>query len=828
MKILTKKLFREIWRNKFRSISIVLVIAISITLLSGLRAGHPVLFNTYELNQEYYNVADGTFSFSEPIGNNNISSIKTNSSFLDDFSIDRIESRIYFMTEILFKGDKFPAAVIGVNFPNQLNQLVIEEKSSEIIDETTILDSNTSCLVETHFAGRAIKFLGQNVSLNDEISISFPGETTNFTIKGIAQDSYYSYIVDEVTNLPLFGNMAIIWINLQTAQNFLYEGQNLVNQLLYTVDERFDREMILTAADGISSYLTSNGISPNTLKFVLFDETAEYKMFEGDAGAVDKMGTIFGILGLIICIVIIYNTLSKMINAQRKNIGLFLSLGSKKRRILLHYSSITLILSSFGIIVGIPFAYGLAIGMAKLTTTMYGFHQIALTIPVLEFVYGGVATFTICFLCSIFSALPITSVTPREAMSAVFTRITTTGKSIAERTLGWIPLFKSIHMLVPLREVFLKKRKSLITILALITSMIFLVNSLAMVNNLFAVMSDNFEEYNTYDVQVVFETPASINNIVNFMEKSSSEVLEDVNHYEVFVGIYTKIIHNNELLSWTELVCYQENSSLRNFNVIKGEFEQNSDLNYESVLLGNTIAGKYDVKIGDEIDIGILGNYSVTVTGLVGEMIDYAVLWTYEAFQENNANLLFGIPDNWVNGVIFTVNDEADLQAIRAEFEDRFNLAMWTESEIVKESVLGMMEAILGILILFLILGILIGVLFSFQSMYMAFVDRHQDFLSFKAMGTKTKYLRNMIFWENAILSTISLILTIPFGYLTYVWSMDYIMGDSFYMPSTIPGYVWPIVLLISFFSLWLATYRLMRKIKKMNLADELRQSGSS
>ena len=172
------------------------------------------------------------------------------------------------------------------------------------------------------------------------------------------------------------------------------------------------------------------------------------------------------------------------------------------------------------------------------------------------------------------------------------------------------------------------------------------------------------------------------------MEESSSEDLEDINHYEVYVGIYTKIIHNNELLSWTELSCYQENSTLRNFNVIKGEFEKNSDLTNGSVLLGNTIAGKYDIEIGDEIEIGILGNYSVTVTGLVGELIDYAVLWTYESFQESNANHFFGIPDNWVNGIIFTFNDGADLQAIRAEFDDRFDIAMWTESEKVRESVL--------------------------------------------------------------------------------------------------------------------------------------------
>ena len=50
MKILTKKIFREIWGSKFRSLSIILVVAITIMLLAGLRAAHPVFFNAYDLN----------------------------------------------------------------------------------------------------------------------------------------------------------------------------------------------------------------------------------------------------------------------------------------------------------------------------------------------------------------------------------------------------------------------------------------------------------------------------------------------------------------------------------------------------------------------------------------------------------------------------------------------------------------------------------------------------------------------------------------------------------------------------------------------------------
>ena len=105
----------------------------------------------------------------------------------------------------------------------------------------------------------------------------------------------------------------------------------------------------------------------------------------------------------------------------------------------------------------------------------------------------------------------------------------------------------------------------------------------------------------------------------------------------------------------------------------------------------------------------------------------------------------------------------------------------------------------------------------------MGFLSHEDDFLAFKAMGTKTKYMRRMIFWENAILSLFSLVITIPLGYLFYWWSMDYMMGDRFYIPISVPLYTWPIVFLLSLIAIWLATNRLMKRIKKLNLADELR-----
>ncbi|MHA1563325.1 MAG: FtsX-like permease family protein [Promethearchaeota archaeon] len=535
-------------------------------------------------------------------------------------------------------------------------------------------------------------------------------------MEAIVQDSDYIYLVDETTKMPMLGSLAIVWINLETIQELKFDGNPLINQILFTVEERFNEDQILSGADDLYNYFIINNIDINSLKFEIYSENPEYLMFEADAGGIEKVGTIFGILGIIICSVIILNTLSKLVNSQRKNIGLFLAMGAKKRKILFHYVGITLFLAIIGILVGLPLGYWISIELAKFTTKLYTLHQFSYTLPIGEFIIGSAITLGICFIFSLLSAWAITTITPREAMTATFTRIKKTGKSAAEKLLGWIPLFKPIHMTVPLREVFMKKKKTLISIFALTTSMIFLVNSVALEYNMYAVMMNNFNVYHTYDVQVELETPVPVQMIENFMKNDSIKPLEDITRSEIFIDIFTKISFQDEFLGWAQLYCYQENSTLRSYNVIKGDSTEKSDLNSQEILLGNSIAGKYNLSLGDKIDLGILGNLSVEISGLVGELIDYSVLWTYESFQESNISSYFGMPKGYVNGILFTVKDDTDLKELRQVFEENLEINTWIESEVALHSTMVLMESMMAIMSILLVIGIVIGVLFSFQS----------------------------------------------------------------------------------------------------------------
>ncbi|MBD3351675.1 MAG: FtsX-like permease family protein [Candidatus Lokiarchaeota archaeon] len=818
MKIMNIKALREIKNQKFRSIMIVGIVAVTITMLLGMRAGYPMIMASYEENLIDNNVADGRFTFSSFIAENNISLISEDETFLNDNNIDDVEGRLQFYTDIFYKEQRFPAIIIGIEYPNVVNQVYIESLSEDSSDDHTLLNSTHNCIIESRFAG---SLLGQDVSLDENISVAFNSISDNFTIKAVGQDTDFIYVVDPVSQMTLMGQLAVVWMDLSVVQDIYFGGLPIVNQILYTVDDRLNKDMTLSAADSLTLKLDSQNAELSSVQFTVYDETADRNFFDADAGSVDKLGTIFGVIGLIVCCVAIFSMISRLVQSQRKNIGLFMSMGSNPMKIIGHYVKITMILSIVGIIIGIPLGHYFAVGMTNLLVSFFPFQSLAYPIVWAEYVIAAVATFVVCILFSGISAFPITRITPREAMSAVYNRIKNVKQLNTETILSKIPGFRSIHMLIPVREIFLRKKKSLITILAITTSMIILITSVAMVANMYSALTSNYEIYNTADYQVKMETPIPISNIDTYINGLEDDTIE---HYELYISTYSRLIVDGKLKSSMALDCYEVDSTFRNVNVINGDTKNLDDTGPNKIILGNGIAGKYEINVGDNVEIGLFGNYSVEVGGLSGELIDFSVIWTIEAFQYSNITDYFGFSDGYVNGILFDAGANVDIADLREDMENQFDIIQWVDAEQAQQSVLTLMQTMMMMLVVFIGVGMIIGVLFSFNTMYMGFISREDDFLAFKAMGAERKYIRKIIFSENALLSIFSLLVTIPVGYFAYWQSMNYMIGDRFYMPISIPLYTWPIIFLLSLISIGLATQKITKKIKKMNLADELRQ----
>ena len=83
MKIMSTKVFREIKEQKFRSILIIGIVAVSLSLMISMRASYPMMMASYRENIRQQSVADGRFTFTSPILESNVSVIENDGSFYE-------------------------------------------------------------------------------------------------------------------------------------------------------------------------------------------------------------------------------------------------------------------------------------------------------------------------------------------------------------------------------------------------------------------------------------------------------------------------------------------------------------------------------------------------------------------------------------------------------------------------------------------------------------------------------------------------------------------------------------------------------------------------
>ena len=121
MKIMDRKVFREIKQQKFRSLLIVSIVTVTIAMVLGMRAGYPMVMATYEENMRHNNIADGRFTLTAPIPDSNITQIRNDAEFMSSNNIADIEGRLIIYSEMQYAEETFPCIVIGVNFPNLIN-----------------------------------------------------------------------------------------------------------------------------------------------------------------------------------------------------------------------------------------------------------------------------------------------------------------------------------------------------------------------------------------------------------------------------------------------------------------------------------------------------------------------------------------------------------------------------------------------------------------------------------------------------------------------------------------------------------------------------------
>jgi putative ABC transport system permease protein len=333
----------------------------------------------------------------------------------------------------------------------------------------------------------------------DRLTLRIAGDRVIVKVAGVGTDPEYLYAMQSEGSLPTPGSFALVFVPEHVVENLLGttgSGNDIVVRVTPGADPD---EIAELAEDELRPY----GLQTTALR----EDQPGYAGLQSELQQNWLMARSLPALVLVISSMSLFIALSRLVQAQRGEIGLAKALGYSDAQILGHYLMVALFVATGGSVLGVVLGLWGAQGVAASYVSMLG-------IPFLTAgFYPQVAAFAVglAFLaCMAAAAVPAWNsarLAPAVAMHADPNRsLAGGGIPIVERLLS--PLLpRSFTFRVPLRNIFRAKRRSLYTVLGIAFAMVLSVTTIAMFDSIDYLMEKAFTDVERWDVMAVFDAP---------------------------------------------------------------------------------------------------------------------------------------------------------------------------------------------------------------------------------------------------------------------------------------------------------------------------------
>lgn len=335
-------------------------------------------------------------------------------------------------------------------------------------------------------------------ALGDTLTLRIEGQRKTVRVVGLGTDPENLYPLRGEGDLPSPGDFAVVYVPERAIESLLGtrgSGNHVAVRAPTMRPERL--------ADLLEDELEPYGFTETILRA----DQASFSALEGEVAQNRVMARTLPVLVLAISAMSLFIALSRLVTAQRGEIGLAKAMGYSDGQLMMHYLSYALIIGAGGSVLGVGLGLLGARGMGGTYTGLLG-------LPFLQsgFYPGVVAVAlaiagTSCVIAALVPALNSARLAPAIAMHADPNRSLAGGKiPLVERALG--PLMpQSFTFRVPLRNIFRARRRSLYTVLGIAFAMVLSVATVAMFDSMDFLLEDTFEKVERWDIAAVFETP---------------------------------------------------------------------------------------------------------------------------------------------------------------------------------------------------------------------------------------------------------------------------------------------------------------------------------
>ena len=753
--MLFKKMLRDIRKHKAQFLSIFLMAFLGVFVFAGV-GGESV---GLEVNvNDYYNdtnLADGW-----------IYSININDLFL--YQVDclgattQMERQLVVDSVADFSND--PEITLHFVENNTISKFYLLQ--GEPLD----IDDKNGVWLDKSFAD------AKGLKVGDNITFKFEGHEIEKEIKGIGYSPEYVYHASQSSVIPDFSKMGFAYMSYKAfpEDNISY---NVLNVKFDGTPENYN-DLLSYHMDGYYSSFVERSEHVSVSQFS--EEMDQHKMMSG----------IFPVVFILISMLILLTTMTRIITHQRTQIGILKASGFKDRSIIFHYVSYGFWLVLVGAILG------LILGPMTLPQLFYPSMSATYKLPSWEpawsmnFVYVAALMVLMSIFVSYYAVKSISDEKPADTIRPKAPKISTTG--FVEKLGIWDKL--SFNVRWNWRDAKRNKFRALMTIIGVIGCSALLVCAFGMYDGMNDLKEWEFNQINHYDSKLVIDDEAIISEIDDVAsDVNGDKIMESA--IEIESGSVKKsgslmVLNNTDLVTPTDY----------DWNPIKIEDNE--------VSISQKMADMLDVGVGDTVKWHIMGSdkwVKTKVDKIHADPTSQGLIMSSDKLEDLDLNYT-------PTSIVTTEHVDKNYSAIKTANSMKDMTGSWDE----------LTEAMWLLIYILIFFASLLAVVVLYNLGLLSFTEIEREIATLKVLGFKTGALRKLLLTQNLWFTAIGFLLGLPVGYfiLKIMWESS---GDSFYILPSISPANFILSAVITFALSILVNLMFSRKIKKLDMVESLK-----
>lgn len=786
MKILFRKMLRDLREAKGQFIAILIIVVIGVMFYTGINATFRNLSGVSEKYYREYRFEDLDASF-----------LKAPESVIERINslpyVKMVTGRLVQQVKVEISGENADLRLITLPDlkGNNVNDIVI--KSGSYFSS----EASNQCLVEEEF------FKAHKLKTGDYLYPVINGTEIKLKVIGSAKSPEYVYPVKDGGELvPDNSKFGIVYIKKSFGQAiFGYEGS--INNVCMLLSEGTD---IKNAKDDVKKILEPFGVTGVIEK----NDQVSNRMLIEEMKGLKSTGSAFPVIFFLVASVIIYIMMGRMVENQRSQIGVLKAFGYGDLQILMHYLSYSLFVGVLGSVIGS--ALGMLLGKGYMELENQYFHLPAADIKIYpELVLpASILTLIFCLLAGYVSCKLVFRFMPSEAMRP---KAPKAGRRILLERLRFVWRRLDYNWKIIMRNLFRYKRRAALTSVGIIFATAISVLALSLKDSVDFMIAQQYQNILNYDIKVNFSKFIGADELGYIRGLPHVAGIEPVMEtgVEISNGWRKKNVGFTALINNPEIYRVTDKNGMPVAPPANG------------ILIPQRLAETLGVKTGDTVYLKpfLPGKQKreMMVKGIIAQYIGSSAYSNLDC-----AAYLMGDGMS-INSVVIKLDSGSDERELVKKLKEIPGVSgIQSKSDALNNLVknMGAMTSSIGVMIL---LAAILSIAVVYNITTINIFERQRELATLKVLGFKNKELQRLIFNENFIITFFGIFLGLPFGSWIGSSMMKMYETDMYTFPFVAKTGTYVLAAVLTIVFTILANLILTKKIRAVNMVEVLKSN---